>query len=186
MTPGPFQRTRDAAAKFIAEKFREGDVGGVVIDGKMANNRLTTDRKELEAAVKAAKMPGELRSRQLDLREWPRFVDEFEAFRIADNDQEALRAAVARACADDPDACRIARPDLQVREKAQRLVAAARVASSRVFTTLNSLANGSKFTTSKRFPRLSQVTPLGQVIGGESDNVWMDRPCNRNILSPPG
>ena len=51
LTPGPFGRAREAAAKFIAEKFHDGDLGGVVVDGKMANNRLTSDRTELKGAV---------------------------------------------------------------------------------------------------------------------------------------
>jgi VWFA-related protein len=142
LTPGPFQRAREAAAKFIAERYREGDVGGVVVDGTMANNRLTTDRKELEAAVKAAKMPGDLRSRQLELREWPRLQDEFEVFRIVENDQEALRSAVSRACADDPDYCKRGTPEPDVRQKAQRMADAYRAAATQTLTTVNALCNG--------------------------------------------
>ena len=142
LTPGPFQRAREAAASFISDKFTDGDIGGVVVDGKMANNRLTTDRKELVAAVKAAKMPGDLRSRQLDLREWPRLQDEFEAFRIIDNDREAIATAVMRACADDADACRRGPPDMQVVEKARRMVDAYRLATNNTLVTLNGLCNG--------------------------------------------
>jgi len=142
LTPGPFQRAREAAASFISDKFTDGDIGGVVVDGKMANNRLTTDRKELVAAVKAAKMPGDLRSRQLDLREWPRLQDEFEAFRIIDNDREAIATAVMRACADDADACRRGPPDVQVVEKARRMVDAYRLATNNTLVTLNGLCNG--------------------------------------------
>ena len=59
LTAGPLQRARDAVVKFLGEKFRDGDLGGVVVDGKMANNRLTTDREELKKAAAGVKMPGE-------------------------------------------------------------------------------------------------------------------------------
>ena len=142
LTPGPFQRAREAAGKFVADKWRDGDVGGVVIDGKMANNRLTTDRRELKAAIDAAKMPGDLRSRQLELREWPRFQDEFEVFRIVDNDQDAIRNAAARACSDDPDACKRGQPDVEIREKARRMSADYLQATNQTLTMVNALCNG--------------------------------------------
>jgi VWFA-related protein len=142
LTPGPFQRAREAAAKFVAEKWRDGDVGGVVINGVMANNRLTTEHKELKAAIEAAKMPGDLRSRQLELREWPRFQDEFEVFRIVENDREAIRTAVGRACSDDPDACRRGPPDVEIREKARRMSVDYLRATSQTLTMVNALCNG--------------------------------------------
>ena len=43
-------------------------------------------------------------------REWPKILDEFEAWQIAvRNDSDALQRAVIRACTEDPDACRIRR-----------------------------------------------------------------------------
>lgn len=141
LTPGPFGRAREAAAKFIAEKFRDGDIGGVVVDGRMVNNRLTSDRAELKAAVEAMKMPGNLRSRQLDQREWPRLQDEFEAFRIVNNDREALNVAVARACTEEPDACRRAPPDMQVMQKARVTVDESRKATQLTLSTVNALGN---------------------------------------------
>src|SRR3982751_1580779 len=108
----------------------------------MANNRLTSDRKELREAVLAAKMPGDLRSRQLDQREWPRLQDDYEALRIANNEQEAIRTAVLRACTDDPDMCRRVPAEIQVMEKARRLVGEMRKATAQTLTTINSLCNG--------------------------------------------
>jgi VWFA-related protein len=66
LSPGGLTRTRDAVSKFIAEKFQQGDLGGVVVDGLMVNNRLTSDREELKKAAASVKMSGELRSRQLE------------------------------------------------------------------------------------------------------------------------
>jgi len=141
LTPGPFGRAREAAAKFIAEKFREGDIGGVVVDGRMANNRLTSDRAELKAAVEGMKQPGSLKSRQLDQREWPRLQDEFEAFRIVNGDRDALQIAVARACTEDPDACRRAPVDAQVMEKARMTVDDSRKATQLTLSTVAALGN---------------------------------------------
>ena len=142
LSPGGLTRTRDAVVKFITERFRQGDLGGVVADGKMINNRLTSDRDELRAASASVRLPGELRSRQLELREWPRLQDELEAFRIARNERDAIQAAVNRACADDPDACRRVPPDLQVRTKATQLVAAYRTATLQTLAVVDVLSKG--------------------------------------------
>ena len=91
LTPGSLQRSRDAVVKFIADRFHDGDVAGIIADGRMANNRLTSNREELQAAAAAIKIPGQLRSRQLELREWPRLQDELEAFRIVNQERDALR-----------------------------------------------------------------------------------------------
>ena len=69
LSPGGLTRTRDAVVKFIGERFHQGDIGGIVADGRMANNRLTSDREELKKAAEAVKMGGDGRSRQLELRE---------------------------------------------------------------------------------------------------------------------
>jgi len=142
LTAGPLQRAREAVVKFIPEKFRDGDLGGIVVDGKMANNRLTTDREELKKAAAGVKMPGELRSRQLEMQEWPRLRDEAEAFRIVRNERDAIQAAVARACAEDPDQCRRVPADLQVMNKAKQMVGTYRTATLQTLAVVNVLCTG--------------------------------------------
>src|SRR5262249_26655421 len=142
LSPGGLTRTRDAVVKFIAEKFREGDVGGVVADGKMANNRLTSVREELRAAAAAVRMPGDARSHTLDLREWPRLLDDDEAWLIATGNREALNTAIVRACSEDPDACRRAPPEAQVREKARRLTDESRRRTALTLRVADALSNG--------------------------------------------
>src|SRR5205085_2255760 len=132
----------DAVVKFIADKFRQGDIGGVVSDGRMANNRLTSDREELKSAAAAVKMPGEMRSRQLELREWPRLQDDEEVWMIATGDRQALAAAATRACNEDPDQCRRTGGDSQVLEKARRLNAQMQSASLRTLKAAEALTNG--------------------------------------------
>jgi VWFA-related protein len=142
LSPGGLQRTRDAVEAFIAARLRPGDIAGVVVDGRMVNNRLTSDREELRQAIKSVKLPGDLRSRQLELREWPRLQDEYEAFQITRNDRDAIQRAVARACTDDPDQCRMAPPDAQVRSKAQQLVREYRTATLQTLTVIDTLGKG--------------------------------------------
>jgi VWFA-related protein len=142
LTAGPLQRTREAVEKFLGEKFREGDLGGVVVDGKMANNRLTRDREELRKAVAAARIPGELRGRQLEMREWPRLRDELEAFRIVRNERDAIQSAVSRACAEEPDQCKRVPPDVQVMSKARQMVTEYRAATLQSLAIVDTLCRG--------------------------------------------
>ena len=135
-------RARDAVIRFIAEKFRSGDIGGVVVNGRMVNNRLTSDREELRKSAADARFPGEVRSRQLELREWPRLRDPIEAFGIVRGDRDALQAAVTRACNEDPDACKRASPEPQVQEKAQRMVAEYRAAAQATLGVVRALSKG--------------------------------------------
>ena len=133
---------RDAVGRFLADKFRDGDMGGIVADGKMANNRLTSVREELEKAVEGVKLPGEMQGLQLEMtREWPRLQDEYEAWRIAvQNDPGTIAAAVARACADDPTLCPNA--DAAVRSKAQNVATESRKAAELTLRVADALANG--------------------------------------------
>jgi VWFA-related protein len=142
LSPGGLTRTRDAVVRFIGERFRKGDVGGVLSNGQMANNRLTTDHEELKRAALSVKMPGEMRSRQLELREWPRLQDDQEAWMIADGDRQALQAATTRACSDDPDQCRKVPVDVLILEKARKLAAETRTATLRTLKSAEVLSNG--------------------------------------------
>jgi VWFA-related protein len=148
--PGEFDRARNAAVRFLEKDFRQGDVGGVVVNGKMANGRLTSDREELEAALKAAK-PETAASVTRELREYPRFVDIMEAYRVTRREAgmnpgpTVLDDVVARACRDRPDDCRgpgSAAVESQVEAKATQLVANERIASKQVLDSISALANG--------------------------------------------
>jgi VWFA-related protein len=142
LSPGSLTRTRDAVVKFIADRFRQGDIGGVVFDGKMANNRLTSEREELGKAAASVKIPGEMQSRRLEMQEWPRLQDDQEAWMVADGDRQALAAATTRACSDDPDQCRKVPVDVLIQEKARRLAAQTRTAALRTLRSAEGLSNG--------------------------------------------
>jgi VWFA-related protein len=144
LSAGGLHNTQKAVAEFLRTKFREGDVGGVVFEGKMANNRLTSNREELVKAVEDMKLPSDARSyQQFMRREWPRIEDEFEAWLIAQqNDAEALRKAVIRACSDDPSRCSPVPPDPEVRDKAKQVLTSAQTATDLSLRVIEALSNG--------------------------------------------
>ena len=150
--PGGFDRAKKAALEFVKNDFRQGDVGGVVSGGTMANNRLTSVREELEAAVQSLKPAPEMSAVGRELREWPRFVDLYEAWRVvrreaanAPNAQFVSDQVVQRACMDQPDSCSrngTVMVESEVENKATQLVAQARVLGKQTLDTMNGLANG--------------------------------------------
>jgi len=149
--PGAFDRARNAALQFLQKDFRQGDVGGVVVNGKMANGRLTSDREELATALKAAK-PEASASVTRELREYPRFIDIMEANRVIRREAgmnpgpTVLDDVVERACRERPDDCqgRAGRGavESQVEAKATQLLANERIASKQVLESISALANG--------------------------------------------
>ena len=78
LTPGGgFDRARKAVEDFVRDRFKQGDVAGILAGDKMINNRLTSVREELLGAVKEVKPRNDSRTRFIELsREWPRFMNE--------------------------------------------------------------------------------------------------------------
>ena len=137
--------TQKAVADFIDSRFHQGDLGGIVFDGKMANSRLTTDREQLLAAVDALRQSGESGNfEQFMHLEWPRIQDEHEAWMIAgQNDDEALTTATRRACNDSPSECEgYADPTMPVKEKARQVLDQANVRTAMSLKVIDALCNG--------------------------------------------
>ena len=140
LTAAGFKRTQSAAEALFARQFRSGDIGGVVVAGRMVNDRLTTNREELLQAVRNAHPNLASAARLFDLHQWPRLSD-VEAVRIDnDNDATVLDEAIRRACADDPSLCQLA-PDA-VRAKAQQLSAETHAESAQIVQILASTLKG--------------------------------------------
>jgi VWFA-related protein len=141
-----FLQLRDAVGTFISSEFRRGDVGGLVLDGQMANGRLTQDVDELLDAVAAARPPGSRASQDFDLRMWPQIVHEAEALRIDSGDSNALTTALQRACQESPDQCVDAASRDQTRAhievKSRQFAAERRASMRRSLAMLAALANG--------------------------------------------
>jgi len=155
MQPGGFERAKKAAIEFLKRDFRQGDVGGVVSGGTMVNNRLSSSREELEAAVSTLKPAPEMSTVTRELRQWPRFVDLYEAWRVVRNESAyeggattVLDQVVRRACIEQPDACSGGRGggaslvDSEVLNKATQLVTQARILGKQSLDTVAGLANG--------------------------------------------
>ncbi len=144
LTPGSgFDRARKAVEDFIRDRFRDGDLAGILAGDKMVNNRLTSVRSELLQAVTQVKPRNDARTRFMELtREWPRFMNEEEAIRVGRSEREAIERVRIRACADDPDACRNGDPEPEIRGKGQRLQQELHRSSQLTLSTLNALASG--------------------------------------------
>lgn len=67
LTPGGFNRVRDAAIDLFSRDFRPGDIGGVIAAGRMVNDRLSTDRAELLAALHSVRPNAAAASRFAEL-----------------------------------------------------------------------------------------------------------------------
>lgn len=106
MSPAGFKRTQEAAATFFSERLLPGDLGGVVVNGLMANDRITNDRAELLQAVKDAKPSLIKTSQQVEERQWPRMTEVEAIHIIVNSDAIVLEDVTRRACAEDPDQCR--------------------------------------------------------------------------------
>ncbi|HXG54587.1 MAG TPA: VWA domain-containing protein, partial [Vicinamibacterales bacterium] len=145
LTPGGgFDRARKAVEEFIAGRFKDGDLAGVLAGDKMVNNRLTSVRSELLDAIKQVKPRTDSHNRKLELiRDWPRLLNEDEALRIARSERDIIQRAVTRACSDDPDACVIPGfAESSVRQKGVRLATDIQRASQLTMSSLNGLAAG--------------------------------------------
>jgi VWFA-related protein len=152
IAPGGFERARRAALDFMKKDFRDGDVGGVVNGGTMVNNRLTSSGEELEAAVAGIKPAPETGTVTRELRQWPRFVDLYEARRVVRNEpaseagaRTVLDQVVRRACIDQPSSCErggAAMVESEVQNKAIQLVGQARLLAKQTLDTVAGLANG--------------------------------------------
>jgi VWFA-related protein len=146
LTSGPLQRARTAVADFIRNRFRAGDLGGILSEGRLSNNRFTSDRAELLAAAQGVKTPGDTRAKLVLQREWPRLQDVEEALRFDQRDPEIMKVAVTRGCTEDPDVCR--RPggrdfvESLLRDKSRETVTDARNRAQSTLMIVNTLANG--------------------------------------------
>jgi VWFA-related protein len=140
LTPGGFKRVQAAALSLFTKQFKTGDIGGVVYNGRMSNDRLTTEREELLKAVRDAKPSSKANSRRFDEQQWPRLTD-VQATRIVVNgDRAVLAQAIERACADEPTLCPNA--ELAVRGKASQLTDETRGRTVQTIQKLLAVPNG--------------------------------------------
>ncbi len=99
-------RSKAGVATFIKENIGPGDFGGIFLNGKMHNGRLTTSPAELLAGVSNVTVGFENRQSILStFREFPRIPSEIDAMRISEGSIEVARRLGAAACQEDPQSC---------------------------------------------------------------------------------
>jgi VWFA-related protein len=142
LTASGFKRTRDAALQLFDKQFLDGiDMGGVVVDGRMVNNRLTSVREELVKAVKMATPTFAKTSRLIEERQWPRMSD-IEAMHIHVNADRLLRAEVIRRALEDDPAARPEFVESAVDVKATDLSTSAQATTTMTVQVVRALMNG--------------------------------------------
>jgi len=146
MAMGGLNRSKAAAKDFLQTEFQQGEIGGIVAGGSMVNRRLTNVKEELASAIDGIALSPAVREREIDMREWPRFLSVWEASRIDDGDLKVTRRVVDRACADDMDQCLgLGGPDAagaQVVAKARALVGVLRNSARGTLSTFDHLITG--------------------------------------------
>jgi VWFA-related protein len=66
LTPGQFARVRAAVEQFIQDRFKDGDIAGIVDGDRMVFDRISSSRTELLAAIRRITPPSEQASRASD------------------------------------------------------------------------------------------------------------------------
>jgi VWFA-related protein len=140
-------RVKAGAEKFVKEMFGEGDAAGVFLNGGMYRGRLTVDKGELLAGVRAVQPAFENRQAILaPFREWPRITSEVDALRISEGALEVTAALGKKACAEDPVACAgeggLGNVENLIQQKARLYVRQARMMTDRTVQNLEIVARG--------------------------------------------
>ncbi|HEY1910136.1 MAG TPA: VWA domain-containing protein [Vicinamibacterales bacterium] len=142
MTSSAFQKTQAAALNLFTRQLHAGDFGGVVANGHIVNNRVTSDRDELIKAVKSARPNHSKNMRAFEEAQWPRLT-ETEAVQIVVNgQQDVLGNAITRACADDRTQCVAGDAAGAVAAKANQLAESVRAESAQTLQLLDTLLIG--------------------------------------------
>jgi VWFA-related protein len=140
-------RVKVGAEKFVREMFGEGDAAGIFRTGGMYKGRLTVDKAELLAGIRAVQPAFETRQGILaPFREWPRITSEVDALRISEGAREVIAALGAKACQEDPVACAseggLGNVENLIQQKARLYIRQARMMTDRTVQNLEIVARG--------------------------------------------
>ena len=140
-------RTKAGAEKFINEQLGPGDIGGIFLDGGMFKGRMTSDRAELLAGVRAVHPAFDNRQALLaPFREFPRVPNEVDATRVADGARELVNEIAKVACKEDPQSCLSAggqgAVENQIEMKSKLYVRQARMLTSQTLQNLRMVVRG--------------------------------------------
>jgi VWFA-related protein len=103
LEPNGFDRAKKGLRAFLTNRFRSGDLVGIVTEDRMVNNRISSIRSEILAALDKVKLTDDARSRQRDQddadraggdREAGATIRELLSRRTAEERSRAARSAV--------------------------------------------------------------------------------------------
>lgn len=140
-------RVKAGAEQFIRDQIGPNDAAGVFVNGGMYKGRLTVDKGELFAAVRAVKPAFENRQRLLAVfREFPRIPSEIDALRIMDGARELTDSLGVAACNEDRFQCQ-AEGGLQqvenlIQQKARAYIRQARILTEQTVRNLQTVTRG--------------------------------------------
>jgi len=118
---GSLLRVKAGAQAFLDQEFKSGDLGAVVVNGRIYQGKLTSSKAALQAAVRSVKPAFDSReSRLRSFREFPRIPGEAEAVRIAGGDRFLIQDLGEQACREDPATCTYEGGVQQVENKLQQ------------------------------------------------------------------
>jgi len=140
-------RVKAGAEQFVRETFSDTDAGGIFLNGGMYRGRLTVDKGELLAGIRAVQPAFENRQAILaPFRQWPRIPSEIDASRIADGARELTDALGVKACQEDAAACAseggLGNVENLIQRKARDYVRMARIMTDRTIQSLDRIAKG--------------------------------------------
>ena len=140
-------RVKTGAEAFIRDMIHDGDAGGVFLNGGMYKGRLTIDKGELLAGVRAVQPAFENRQQiLLPFVEWPRIPSEVDAYRIAEGAREVTDALGVKACQEDPSGCAseggIGNVENLIQRKARLYIRQARMMTAHTIQSLEMVARG--------------------------------------------
>src|SRR5581483_9016160 len=142
LSTGGFKRTKDAALTLFEKQFLDGvDMGGIVVDGRIVNNRLTSVREELVKAIKNATPSTTKSSRVMEERQFPR-MSEIEAVRIRVNNDRSLRDEVIRRALEEDPNMRADMVESMVDVKSMDMATSTQAITSRTVQVLKALMSG--------------------------------------------
>jgi VWFA-related protein len=140
-------RAKDGADEFIRNRMGPDDVGGVFVNGAMYMGRLTSDKGQLLAGVRAVKPAFDNRQALLaPFRQFPRIPGERDATRIAEGARELVDELGIKACREDRIECEmnggVQQVENLIQQKARLYVRQARLLAAQTAQNLQTVARG--------------------------------------------
>jgi VWFA-related protein len=171
LSAGGFTRSRDAIAGFIKDGMTPADLVGVVVGDKMVGNHsIGSDKDALLKALADVKSPN--LSRYVEMRTFPRIIDDVEAAKIARNDERTIANATDRACREQPGECSgrggRAGVEQEVESKGQHIAAETQRDTSLALATLERLTNGLG-----QLPGPKQVAVFSEGYYTDDTSAWL-------------